>query len=79
MSQVDRIPANWLRPTAGWRPGEFISDQYNLSIPKDLPPGDYYLYTGLYNPETLLRLPVFLGENQLPDERYQLPTISVLP
>ncbi len=79
VSQVDRIPANWLRPTAGWRPGEFIIDQYKLTIPEDLLPGDYQLYTGLFNPETSLRLPVFLGENVLPDDRYQLPTISVLP
>lgn len=79
VSQLDRIPAGWLRPTAGWRAGEYIIDAYDLMVPQDLPPGDYDLFTGLFYPETFIRLPVFIGEDQLPDDRYHLPSITVLP
>ena len=51
-AQSDGEPADWSRPTTGWLPGEFVSDQHTLQLPGDLPSGVYSLRTGLYNPET---------------------------
>jgi hypothetical protein len=79
ISQLDRIPANWLRPTPGWRPGEIIVDEYELAIPDDVPSGSYHLYTGLFDLQTLIRRPVVFREEPQPEDRFQLPSITVAP
>ncbi len=48
--QSDLVPAIGQRPTTGWLPNEIISDTHSLSLPADLPLGDYHLIAGLYNP-----------------------------
>jgi hypothetical protein len=48
--QSDGEPANWTRPTTGWLPGEYITDVHTLTIPPDIPAGDYVLLTGMYIP-----------------------------
>ena len=50
VAQSDGIPANWTRPTTGWLPGEYVTDTHTLTIPPDLPAGDYTLSAGLYLP-----------------------------
>lgn len=57
LAQVDVQPQNGARPMTGWRPGEIISDSYSLAIPPDAPAG-LRLRLGLYNWQTLARLPV---------------------
>jgi hypothetical protein len=45
---------------------EWLRDTANLVIPSPLPPGDYHLLVGLYDPTTLERLPLLgdtSGEN----------------
>ncbi len=79
ISQLDRIPANWLRPTPGWRPEEIIVDEYELIIPEDVPSGSYQLFTGLFDPETQMRLPVVIRGESQQDDRFQLPSILVVP
>jgi len=49
-AQSDGVPANWIRPTTGWLPGETITDVRVLTIPGDAPAGDYTLSAGLYVP-----------------------------
>ena len=44
--------------TGQWDPGELILDSVALAIPPDAPPGPYRLAFGLYDSETLERLPV---------------------
>jgi hypothetical protein len=51
IAQSDGQPALWTRPTSSWRPGELIEDRHGLSLPSDMPPGDYTLIAGLYLPE----------------------------
>jgi len=50
VAQSDGIPANWTRPTTGWLPGEYITDERVLIIPPDAPTGNYTLSAGLYVP-----------------------------
>ncbi|MBN1121910.1 MAG: hypothetical protein JXJ17_12585 [Anaerolineae bacterium] len=49
ISQQDQVPAG-NRPTTGWAPGEIVADGYLLPLPADLPPGDYSLRIGWYDP-----------------------------
>jgi hypothetical protein len=69
VSQLDRIPVDWRRPTNGWREGEMLTDDYRLPIPQDLAPGSYELVVGMYEPESWVRLPVtYRGERQEGDQ-----------
>ncbi|MEM9774636.1 MAG: hypothetical protein AAF902_08665, partial [Chloroflexota bacterium] len=54
------IPADGLRPTTGWRPGEFISDTHSLDL-AELPAGTYDIALGLYVPNTFQRPAVTLN------------------
>jgi uncharacterized membrane protein len=37
------------RPTREWRPGQVIPDRVNLTLPSDLPAGQYWIEVGLYD------------------------------
>jgi hypothetical protein len=54
--QHDSMPMNGAYPTTLWQPGEFVTDAHMLTLPPDLPPGDYGLEVGLYQVETGQRL-----------------------
>ncbi|MCB0238454.1 MAG: hypothetical protein KDH08_07360, partial [Anaerolineae bacterium] len=54
----DSPPCQGTCPAPTWRPGEVIRDEYRLSLPADLPAGDYQIEIGMYDPQTLERLPV---------------------
>lgn len=62
--QADRIPhlAGSEFPTTQWDEGEWIVDTFQISLDPAAPPGRYKLLAGLYNPQTLERLPVIDGE-----------------
>ncbi|MBZ0283211.1 MAG: DUF4832 domain-containing protein [Anaerolineae bacterium] len=49
MAQRDAEPVGNTLPTTAWTPGETVIDNHGLSLPEDLPPGDYQLIVGLYN------------------------------
>ena len=48
-------------PTSQWARGEVVLDERVVPIPDDLPPDDYRLVVGLYQPDTGERLPVLDG------------------
>ncbi len=58
VAQADHRPLDTLYPTTLWPIGETIRESSELSLPPDLPPGDYELWAGLYRLETGERLPV---------------------
>jgi len=59
VAQRDSEPGGGSRPTTGWPPGESIVDNHGLLLPADLPPGEYELWVGLYDPfDPSVRLPV---------------------
>ncbi len=43
---------------AQWRDGDFVVNYYLLTLPADLPAGDYYLLTGFYRLDNGQRIPV---------------------
>jgi hypothetical protein len=55
-AQKDNMPLNGTYPTTLWLPGEFVQDSYTLSLPPDLPSGEYALRVGMYLSETGARL-----------------------
>lgn len=58
LAQHDGDPAGGQAPTTSWLPGEYIEDEHVLSLDAALTPGDYRLGVGMYDPDTLQRLPV---------------------
>jgi hypothetical protein len=57
-AQADHQPLGNVFPTSVWPVGEIIRETSKLTLPSDLPSGQYQLWIGLYKPETGERLPV---------------------
>jgi 4-amino-4-deoxy-L-arabinose transferase-like glycosyltransferase len=74
----DSWPQAGLYTTDHWRKNEVVAEDYTIVIPEDAPPGEYPLYTGVYNPFTGDRLPATTrgGERLLNDE-FVLLTLTV--
>ena len=56
IGQSDAVPAGGMRPTSGWRPGEFIVDVHRLRLNDLARPGPAHLAVGLYEARTGQRL-----------------------
>lgn len=52
-----------VRP-AGLRPGDEFAQLHTIQLPADLPPGDYALQLGLYDRQTMARLPITTVEER---------------
>ena len=71
--QRDNIPVEGTYPTTGWVEGEVITDEYEIAVKSDAPPGDYQIEVGMYDAATGQRLPVFdEGGTRLPGDRILL-------
>jgi len=64
-------------PTRYWELDEYNKDPHHIVIPPGTPPGAYVLGAGLYDPLTLMRLPVLEGEGNQ-DAMFVLQRITVL-
>jgi hypothetical protein len=64
VAQSDASPA-WLlpRPTRRWPRHQPILDRHSLTLPPNLPAGDYTLQVGLYDAQTIERLPLLDGSD----------------
>jgi hypothetical protein len=80
VAQQDNPPVRGTRPTSDWEADELIEDPYDIRIPPDTSFGDYVLSAGMYERETLERLPAFdaVGE-RLAEDRVVLATVRVRP
>jgi hypothetical protein len=77
IASADHQPYSSLLPFSHWPVGKIMPETTWLQLPADLPEGDYSLFIGLYNPQTLERLSLFndqSGENAL-----KLITMKVKP
>lgn len=52
----DSPPLNDDYPTTWWQTGDRVPDPHVINLPTSLPPGDYRIAVGLYDPVTLARL-----------------------
>jgi len=59
IAQHDRRPLDGFYPTSGWVVDKPVADFYSLTLPTPLPPDEYRLVVGWYQPATneRLRLP----------------------
>ncbi|MDE3075176.1 MAG: hypothetical protein KGJ86_07075, partial [Chloroflexota bacterium] len=60
-------------PTTSWAPGEVIFDAHRLILPASLRPGGYTLIAGLYDEQTMKRVPVG-SQDHLPLARVEIRT-----
>jgi hypothetical protein len=61
IAQHDSEPISDLWPTDLWRPGDMIPDEHIVALPANLSPGTYTLQIGMYDAQTLARLPIASG------------------
>lgn len=61
VAQNDKLPLDGDYPTLAWAPGETVVDTYVIDVPKSAQPGVYNLVAGVYQLETLRRLPLVSG------------------
>jgi hypothetical protein len=57
--QQDSVPCSGACPTTSWLEGEIIADEYEIAVHPDAPAGEYQIEVGMYDPETMGRLPTF--------------------
>lgn len=60
-AQHDGPPVGGYLRTTRWSPGARVVDRHGLVLPDFLPPGDYRLIVGLYDPASGKRLPASTG------------------
>lgn len=79
VAQSDSVPQGGAWPTTMWLGGEIVLDDYALVVPPDAPPGRYALAVGLYDPATMVRLPLFDETGQrLADDGLLIEGIRVI-
>ncbi len=62
LAQDDRLPCHFTLNEQDWRPGNFVLETYNLSVPVETSSGDYRIAWGMYDPASNQRLPVIASE-----------------
>ncbi len=77
VAQYDGMPRDWTHLTSWWDKDEIITDTITLDT-SGLSPGHYEVAVGIYDPDTLERLPVVdQAGTSLPDQKLVLPAITV--
>lgn len=74
-AQKDNPPMEGCHPTDDWVAGEVVIDPYTLALPAEVPAGVYQLLVGMYDPETLERLPI--ASERAEENSLLLTTIQV--
>jgi len=85
--QLAAPPADYYTPLGGafptalwipvWLEGQAVSDPYRLTLPAELPPGDYAIEIGLYDLMSKRRAPLFDHAGNLAGDRVILGGVSV--
>lgn len=76
----DQPPFDGRFPTFDWPANIAVLDEWEVVLPGDIAPGEYAVYTGLYDPQSLERWPVTGGAGQpVTDNNIFLGTLSVAP
>ncbi len=74
IAQHDGEPVGGFTPTSRWQPGQIIADRHVLTLPEDLPAGEYGLRTGLYQVDPLRNLTV---DPPAADNRVNVGTLTL--
>lgn len=76
--QRDNVPGDGALPTAGWQPGEYLTDTYEIEVKPDAPPGSYSLLVGMYDEGSGTRLPTFDAKDEPLGDHVVLSKIEVV-
>lgn len=77
VAQHDKLnPAEF--PTTRWPLDKYVRDEYTLTLPPDLPPGDYTVVTGFWVASEGWRLPVWDALGQQIGDNQELFALKVL-
>jgi hypothetical protein len=79
VAQRDGKPCQGFHPTSAWRPGDLTPDAFAVTLPADLPPGDYGIYVGMYSFPSFERAPLRGAGRGLDaqDNRIRIATVRV--
>lgn len=69
----DGPPLDGRWPTSLWPVGYLLTDPHDVPLPPGLPPGDYELVVGLYDPRTTQRVGLTTGGSEVRLETVSLP------
>jgi len=69
ISQRDSQPLEGTYPTFLWEKGEVIVDEYLLTVPGDVSPGEHVVEVGMYRLDTIERLTVKEGKAGQPTDK----------
>ena len=76
VAQHDAQPLDGYAPTSAWRVGELVVDRQGVLLPRNIAPGEYALYVGLYDAASSQRLVI---DPLQPENRILLGTVRVEP
>jgi 4-amino-4-deoxy-L-arabinose transferase-like glycosyltransferase len=77
VAQRDAPPWQGRFPTTSWRPGTLIVDVNGLALPADLPPGDYTLVVGMFDPASGAHPPTEVDGRPAHDSTTTIGTIRI--
>jgi 4-amino-4-deoxy-L-arabinose transferase-like glycosyltransferase len=77
--QVDLPPWHGLFPPERWPPGQVVSERIQMPLPETLPPGEYRLVLGLYDPQSGARFAAAQASERLPDDEVSVGRVQVRP
>jgi hypothetical protein len=75
--QWDNQPQQGQSPTARWVPGQVVADPYQIPLAAETPAGPLELRVGMYDRNTMLRLPVYGPDGQIAGDHVTLATVEV--
>jgi hypothetical protein len=76
--QLDGVPVRSAAPTTSWVEGEVITDRYQIQVAAEAAAGEYAIEIGMYDAQTLERLPAYDPRDTLQGDRILLQTVQVL-
>ncbi len=80
-AQQDYTPMGGAFPTQLWIPqwieGQIVNDPYQIKVPDDLPPGDYFIEAGMYGMTSQRRVPIIGHDGGLAGDRIILFKVKV--
>jgi hypothetical protein len=76
--QWDNPPQAGHAPTTRWVPGQVVADPYRIPVSADAPPGPLELRVGMYDLQTMARLPVYDKNGTLTGDSIALKEIEVM-
>ncbi|MEM7117328.1 MAG: hypothetical protein AAF614_33150 [Chloroflexota bacterium] len=77
VAQIDTPPLAQDYPPRVWEEGDVVYDTFVLTLPPDLANGRYPLYTGLYDSETIARLPIDANGKRPPHDAYLIGWVEI--